>query len=267
VTIIVGIICKERIVLASDSQTSYSPGSSKRTDTDKIALVNFSGNTPVLVAESGNAELSSRAVEEFEKMAKIAQLDDYRKPVEILEESLRALKQNVIHLNNWESGTEVSNEFFKDLDNNFGLMIAYYYGNPPVPYIYTVNFWPGIAARQRGYATLGCGSTVAEFILNRSKVSEMNWAMAMLTAIYTVEEVKKVDAFCGGQTKIAMLDPTGKPSSTNHQKNLDLIKSLVKSMEEHEEKTRGAWKAMMDTVARDALKNYHNQYPNEEDDK
>ena len=261
VTIIVGIICKDGIVLASDSQTSY--GTSKRTDTDKIYPVDF-GDGSVLIAQSGNAELSSRAVEEFEKMAKTAQFDDYRKPVEILEQSLRALKQNIIHLNLWESNREFADDFFKDLDNNFGLMIAYYYGSPPLPYIYIVNFWPGVAARQRGYATLGCGSTVAEFILNRSKVSDMNWGLALITAVYTVEEVKKVDAFCGGQTKVARLDSNGKPSSTDSQQNLDLIKALVESMAKHEEKTRVAWKAMMDTVVADALEICNKKYPSKQ---
>jgi 20S proteasome alpha/beta subunit len=264
VTIIIGIICKDGIILASDSQTSY--GTSKRTDTDKICHVNFASSNHVLVAQSGNAELSARAIEEFEKMAKGAQFDDYRKPVEVLEEALRSLKQNVIHLNNWESQPALADEFFKDLDNNFGLMIAYYYGTPPVPYVYIVHFWPGIASRQRGFSTLGCGSTVAEFILSRSKVSEMEFGMAMMTAVYTVEEVKKVDAFCGGQTKIARLTPSGKFSSTDQRDNLALIKSVVDSMAKHEEKTREAWKNMMDTVATDAVGNFKKNNPDEKKD-
>jgi 20S proteasome alpha/beta subunit len=260
VTIIVGIICKQAIVLASDSQTSY--GSSKRTDTDKISMINFGASDKILVAQSGNAELSSRAVEEFEKLSKNAQFDDYRKPVEVLEEALRALKQNVIYLNNWQSSQDYSNEFFKDIDNNFGLMVAYYHGDPPVPYIYIVNFWPGIASRQRGYATLGCGSTVAEFILSRSKVSEMDSGMATMTAIYTVEEVKKVDAFCGGQTKVAVLTEKGERVSTEHQKRLDLVNSVVESMSKYEEETRAAWKAMMNTVAEEAVENFNKKHPN-----
>lgn len=263
-TIIVGIICKDGIVLASDSQTSY--GTSKRTDTDKISCVNF-GGSQVFVAQSGNAELSSRAIEEFDKMSKSAQFDDYRKPVEILEEALRSLKQNVIHLNNWESQPGLADEFFKDLDNNFGLMIAYYYGTPPLPYVYIVHFWPGIASRQLGFSTLGCGSTVAEFILSRSKVAEMKLGMAMMTAIYTVEEVKKVDAFCGGQTKIARLLPNGAFSSTNTPKYLDLIKSVVESMAKYEEQTRETWKKMMDTIATEAVANFQKQHPDEKEGK
>ena len=265
VTIIVGIICKDKIVLTSDSQTSF--GSSKRTDTNKISVVKFADNNPVLVAQSGNAELSSRAIEQFEKLAKTTQFDDYRRPVEAMEEALRLLKQDVIRLNNWESNRELAHEFFQDLDNNFSLMIAYYYGAPPLPYLYTVSFWPGIAARQYGYSTLGCGSTVAEFILSRSKVSEMETSYAIMTAIYTVEEVKKVDAFCGGQTKIAILDINHKAITTNNQKALDLIKCTIESMERYEEQTKIAWKAMMDTIANEAIENFDKKYPEKNEDK
>jgi 20S proteasome alpha/beta subunit len=264
VTIIVGIICKDRIILASDSQTSWS--NSKRTDTDKISRIDFGGAGSVLIAQSGNAELSSRAVEEFEKVAKTASFDNARRPVDVLEDCLRTLKQNLINQNLWEKNREIANDYFQDISNNFGLMAAYFYGDPPVPYIYIVNFWPGIAARQRGYATLGCGSTVAEFILSRSKISEMKWGMAMMTAIYTIEEVKKVDAFCGGQTKIATVGPSGKSTSTNKQRNLDLIKYVVDSMSKHEDKTRAAWIAMMDKIAKDAFKNYKKQYPDGKSD-
>jgi hypothetical protein len=244
----------------SDSQTSYAQSSSKRTDTDKISLIRFEDGKSVLVAQSGNAELSSRAVEEYEKLAKNNKLDDYRKPAEVLEEALRSIKQNVIHLNNWESHMEIAHDFFKDLDNNFGLMLAYYHGSPPLPYIYIVNFWPGIASRQKGFATLGCGSTVAEFILSRLKVSEMEMGYALMTAIYTVEEVKKVDAFCGGQTKVAVLTQAGDIGSTQEQWRLDFVKDKVKSMETHEEETRTAWKTMMDAIAVDAVKNQDGEF-------
>ncbi len=147
-------------------------------------------------------------------------------------------------------------------------MIAYYHGTPPLPYLYTVSFWPGIATRQYNYATLGCGSTVAEFILSRSNVSKMSKSHAILAAIYTVEEVKKVDAFCGGPTKLATLDPdTKKGLVSDTPRVLDLIKCTADSMEKHEDQMRASWKAMMETIAIEALKNYHIKYPEKNEDK
>jgi ATP-dependent protease HslVU (ClpYQ) peptidase subunit len=74
VTIIVGIISDESIVLASDSQTTS--GNAKRTDTEKISTVEFS-NLGVLVAQAGYAPFSGQAVEIFNGLAKDKEITDY----------------------------------------------------------------------------------------------------------------------------------------------------------------------------------------------
>ena len=51
VTLIVGIICRDAIVLAADSQNSY--GSLKLPGTNKISKVTFRDKKEILVAESG----------------------------------------------------------------------------------------------------------------------------------------------------------------------------------------------------------------------
>jgi 20S proteasome alpha/beta subunit len=62
--ITVGIKCREGLVVASDSQPTW--GSAKRTDTNKVSLVEFDGGA-TLVAESGTASLSGVALRLFEK--------------------------------------------------------------------------------------------------------------------------------------------------------------------------------------------------------
>jgi hypothetical protein len=79
VTIIIGIICKDAIVLASDSQTTS--GGMKRTDTDKISSIKFA-TKPVLVAEAGNAGTSARALEILRGLARDIPIDDYRVPAD-----------------------------------------------------------------------------------------------------------------------------------------------------------------------------------------
>src|SRR5437667_8044568 len=77
VTILVGLICKDGIALASDSQTTV--GTSKRTDTDKIALVRYSNDGLAAVAQGGDYSLSSYAIDIFHRLALASSLDDYRK--------------------------------------------------------------------------------------------------------------------------------------------------------------------------------------------
>jgi 20S proteasome alpha/beta subunit len=262
VTIIVGLICDGSIILASDSQTSS--GSSKRTDTNKISGVFFEGGDGALVAQSGNAELSSRAVEIFTNLAKATPINDYRKPAEVCEDTLRQLKQEVIRLNHWEDNRQFAHEYFQDPDNNFALMVAYYYGKEkPKPYIYILNFWPGIATRQYNYATMGCGATVAEFILNRSEIYNLDDSEAIITAIYTVEEVKKVDAFCGGDTKVGIISKKHGIRLSEGVRALALIKTTVDTISKYDQQTRAAWKAMMSTIITEAYTTFRKQYPKE----
>ena len=95
-TIIVGIISDDEIILASDSQTTF--GTAKRADVEKISVVEFS-NATALVAESGAAEQSGMAVELMQKKAKGLKLTDYAMVAELAQESLREVRNYLIKLN------------------------------------------------------------------------------------------------------------------------------------------------------------------------
>jgi 20S proteasome alpha/beta subunit len=264
VTIIVGIICKDAIVLASDSQTSYYPSTQKRCDTDKVCAIKFKDGKEFLVAQAGDATLSSRAIEILSNSCADGDFVDYRKPADLAELAIKQIKSEVATLNHWTPGDESAVDFAKN--SVFSLMLAYFFEERPL--IFAIDSWPGFATQQHDYATLGCGSTVAEFILSRSKVSDMKMGMAVMTAIYTVEEVKRVDSFCGGQTKIATIKPHApKAVVAKGQRALDLINSCVESMAKHEEKSRDEWRAMMDTIADDAMEKFHKKYPLEKESK
>ena len=62
-TIIIGIICADGIVVGSDSQTSATTAlTAKRIDTQKIFDVDFDGDVGV-VGTAGSATFAARAVE------------------------------------------------------------------------------------------------------------------------------------------------------------------------------------------------------------
>jgi 20S proteasome alpha/beta subunit len=250
VTIIVGIICKDCIALSSDSQTSYSPGTSKRCDVDKIVGLKFKDGKQAIVAQAGDAILSSGAIEMLQKLARENEFDDYRKPAELAEVAVKQLKGKVAGLNHWTPGDDASVKYWKE--NEFALMLAYYYQDRP--FIYSLPSWPGMAMKEYNYATAGCGSTVAEFILSRSKMSEMEMQHALITAIYTVEQVKKVDAFCGGQTKLGVI--TKDEIRIADDRSEKLIKATVKTLEKYDEQIKSEWKKMMETILGESLQEY-----------
>jgi 20S proteasome alpha/beta subunit len=247
VTIIVGIICKGGIVVASDSQSTA--WNVKRTDSTKISHSSLAGQT-VLIAQSGDCTLSSRAVEILENLFNTAPFDDYRKPADLAQNAIALTKKELGLINNWDSNSV--DQYLND--NPFSLMLAYYHQTskgPPEPYLYVLNSTPGFATIYRNYVAIGCGGTVGQFILGRSGVCDMEPHRALIAAIYTVEEVKKVDAYCGGPTKAAVLSVGG----TLHSSEL-VISCAVEAMQNYEEETKQNWNDLMQRMIDKINKHY-----------
>ncbi len=166
VTIIIGIICKDCIVLASDSQTTYSSsvGAIQRLDTTKITPIEFANDTLALVAQSGETTLSGRAVEIMTDMAKGKSISDYRTVADIAQKAVRQVKEELKE-QNLGCGMEALHEYISKESLHFELMIAHYHDEKP--YIFTIDFALGIAAKKPHYFTaIGCGSGIATYILS-----------------------------------------------------------------------------------------------------
>src|SRR5258707_10445161 len=105
VTLIVGLIGRQdegdgetnAIVLASDSQTTW--GTLQRSDTDKMSGITFADGKKVLVAQSGDSTLGSRAIEVLQNEALTVNLNDYRKPAELAEQAVAKVKRDYLSLN------------------------------------------------------------------------------------------------------------------------------------------------------------------------
>ena len=249
VTIIVGIICKNGIVVASDSQSSaYNV---KRTDSSKITQSTIGGRV-VLVAQAGDCTLSSRAVEILDNLLAASPFDDYRKPADLAQQAIGLLRKEFAQTNNWDA---VDVARYMD-DNPFSLMLAYYQqtaSGPPEPYIFVLNSVPGFATRYRNYVAIGCGGTVGEFILGRSGACNMESHEALIAAIYTVEEVKKVEAFCGGPTNATVLH-VGGVSDSSHR----ILASAVEAMQNYEEETKENWNNLIKLMIGRINKHHNN---------
>ena len=215
VTIIIGIICESAIVLASDSQTTYSNslGANRRMDTPKISILEFEDGE-AFVAESGDATLSGRAVEILSRMAKGTKLSDYRTVADLSQKAIRQVKDE-LREQNFDCSMAELREYMMKSDLNFSLMLAHYHNGKP--YIYTVDFALGIATLStHSYAAIGCGRGLALYILDWFNLGpETYFSEATMAAMYAVEEVKKVDSNCGGKTRVGiisakMIPPPGK---------------------------------------------------------
>ena len=199
-TIIVGIICHEAIVLASDSQTTS--GTSKRTDTEKISPVVF-GNLETLVAQAGYAPFSGQAVEIFTNLAKGKEITDYRQVAETAEQAMRQLKDR-IRFQQGDCTMEELREFVWKHELGCELMIAYHFEEKP--YLFTIDMVVGIANKVNArYEAIGCGANLGAYLLSELCEPDMHFDHAAVLAVYVVEIVKNHDAYCGGQTKLGIV--------------------------------------------------------------
>jgi len=49
--------------------------------------------------------------------------------------------------------------------------------------------------------SIGCGSILADFLIDGLDLTSFNTAHGMWTAVYAIEEIKKFDGRCGGKTR------------------------------------------------------------------
>jgi 20S proteasome alpha/beta subunit len=200
VTIIVGIICKDAVVLASDSQTTS--GTTKRTDTEKIIRVEFS-NFSALVAQAGYATFSGQAIEIFTNLAKGKEITDGRMVAEMAEQTMRQLKDR-IRYQQGDCTMEELRDFVWKHEMGCELMVAYYLEGKP--HLFTIDMVVGIANKVNSYyEAIGCGANLGSYLLSEYAMPQMMPNYAATIAIMVVNTVKSHDAYCGGETKVGIL--------------------------------------------------------------
>lgn len=222
VTIIIGIICKNGIIVASDSQTSW--GNSKRTDTDKIHSCRFK-NSKGIIANSGHAAISYKAVDIAKSICESQELVESRQFAENAQKAAEKVRADLMEpYRSFGSKPEDFEKLFND--HNYSLLMANYFDGKP--YIYTLDFPPGISTKQKNYTAIGCGSNLGMFLLSWFDFSQMDTADAAITAAFIIGEVKKADAFCGGPTQIAWLNEKNVMKRFNREQ-IDIFEQEIES--------------------------------------
>ena len=185
-------------------------------------------------------------------------LNDYRAGADCVEKAISELRQKVR-----EQVKGTSEEIQKQIESySFELMIAYYYGK--IQYIFTLDFAAGLAIkRDREYWAIGCGSILADFIIARLDLSGFDTNHGIWTAVYAVEEIKKIESRCGGVTRAAVIqnpiffDPPGEQKSMAQvcPTNSDGMKEAINEALEFSSQAKSEWKIIArnrisDVVAR-----------------
>jgi 20S proteasome alpha/beta subunit len=177
-----------------------------------------------LVAQSGSATLSGRAVEILIGMAKNQQVADYRVVADIAQNAMRQLK-NELRFQQGDCTMEELRDYILKNESGCELMLAYYFENKP--FLFKVDLVLGVATKINSYyAAIGCGGNLGEYLLSEYSKPNMDFNSAFSTAIYVVEEVKKHDAFCSGDARIGFIQPSDPPVIMDQ----NVINSVVRGL-------------------------------------
>jgi 20S proteasome alpha/beta subunit len=203
VTLIIGIICKDGIVLAADSQTTKSDA--KVLGTNKITAVG-TADGEFLIAESGSADLSNRAIEIINRKSDSLLLQDVEAIPRMVRESMREVTQELtstLCLNPNSPDLE-RQEFLLAETNYYELMVAFYFCKEPHLFLLRSGFGPPIRAKSH-FLTSGIGGDLADFILKAYTEPEMDTDFASVIAVKTVQDVSENIEGCGGPIRLTSI--------------------------------------------------------------
>ncbi len=205
-TVIVGLRCQDGIVIASDSQESDEGMGMKRLDVTKVYETRRFGfdDVEIIVAGTGGVGFISRAAELIEEKGFAPHFTTPRSVATMIEDVMGEMAERY---GGGEEGLEL------------GIMVGVFCKNcpktdePPMSPIglYAINApgedeKVGIAEPITDYAAVGSGGLFATYLFNRlhdesHPTTALTVDTAICEAVYVIEEVTKVDLWCGGRFK------------------------------------------------------------------
>jgi 20S proteasome alpha/beta subunit len=185
VTLIVGIICKDGIVVAGDSQTTNLSTRMARTDGSKIYNITLSDGASGIVATAGSVEWSLQIVERVERLAKQAELKSERSFADLVETANIEIKQKERLV---RRPSRELKQHFDDYETT--LLIANYFRRKPCMYtLHSNRLVSPTRVTNQLYTTIGNSAAMADYILRKFDIPTTLSGVAHGMAIYTINEI------------------------------------------------------------------------------
>lgn len=218
-TIAIGIKCSDGIVIGSDSQLTYEGLPLKKLGYEKIFEQDFGGEPKSFYNLAGAgipAYIHQTHVELYNRCLinpNIVNLLNFKQECEysinavcnryVVKRSrdlgLLSIQDNfgVVNLKDWQEQID-----WLRFELIVGLVLNI--GNNAKNCLFSVSL-NGVAEFIETYCVIGSGFLFAEYVLSRLYKKEINIFEAINIIIYVIEEVKKMDPNCGGETKISAI--------------------------------------------------------------
>ncbi|MHB8280115.1 MAG: hypothetical protein ACYDIA_21065, partial [Candidatus Humimicrobiaceae bacterium] len=139
---------------------------------------------------------------------------------------------NVVDLSGWQ-------EQINNLNTELIAGFVFDVGGKASHGLFSINL-NGIAEPIETYCVIGSGFLFAEYVLSRLYKKEINIFEAINIAIYVIEEVKKNDPNCGGDTKISVISNT--LGLMPKKLGEDLIKQKIPELKDIDKRITSVWK-------------------------
>lgn len=245
-TIIVGIVAKEGVVIASDSQASSFRGVEvKRSDYTK--LYDFAANERfnVILTGAGQVAFITKAAEKIIQTCQFQHPNTLAELSELAEDTMNELAKRYVIDRAKQLGVMRSQALEEIATGPTQLQIE-----PPdfvlmmgiagdEHAIYVVHP-QGVAERAFKYSSLGTGSPFAEYVLARLCPEEPSLEEAVDIAVYTVEEIKKIDPHCGGETQVVCATKKEVTRKSSYQ-----VRQKVDELAARDDALSRLWRAMV----------------------
>ncbi len=268
-TIAIGIISDVGITFASDSQMTQGIDQ-KSLKSKKIFCIKtpkMQTHSDLLLAIAGDVDIATMVVDKMEELCKTCDFDKPSSPVDILRRAVREVKKEILEAQDATNATiDERQAYFNRLPTSFILGFydyGYKYQNPQ-PHLYSMKFAWGIAQDIKdGWCAIGGGGILAAFLMDIFYLKDIGQTPTAMTAIYVVEQVKKADLHCSGETQLWRISRPYYPSISHraHKQSPAIVEATIKALSKIEpdlrvgfvDLTTGALKTLVQSAEFKAL--------------
>jgi 20S proteasome alpha/beta subunit len=202
-TILAGVITKNAIVIASDSQESH-PEGSKENDLVKIHVLKI-GGSEVLAGLCGEVILTSRFLELLPITEPLPESAGYTVVEKVARHAMRILRRELRVNQHDDCSPEMFDDIMLKRQRRCSALIAYCEESEPRLFGIKINDVIPLRA-SRSYMVDGSGAEIGKYLLADNTDFFMDRDLATAMAIYAVELAKTHNNGCGGDIQCAVLE-------------------------------------------------------------
>lgn len=239
-TLILGVICNDGIVMACDSQITAD--NSKRTNATKLHPIRF-GHITVLVAEAGRRTHTSRYIQILKESAKGARPKNDRDIATIIQSAMDTFLDELRQTHGCASTALVKLLIKQGIE--CVLLFGFQIGWKSSLAVMNIHD-PVCRFVDSHFETQGSGALLGDYLLKEHTTSQTPRHLVIATAVHIASVVKQYDIYCSGDTVIGVIQTpdfseTSDPSPRVHfipHENVEEYSQLMATIENETRKFR-----------------------------